>query len=1178
MFEKAWHESLQDRFRRADKEDEFSSEDILLLLRVELGLRFLEILDLPDEPVQSVWAWLTNLPLPDKRHQSFTSKQTLALANAPVLLQFGKLAWIESLKTYAAFPAKWRCYSIDPDNLAAPVVREPNGPTMVTDRLDKYDEYLSRPLVPYRLRPAVYAPVGKVYFRTTRRRPRTLMAQLDEPLISTALNRSFTRLPEQPWEKQPLSFTVDDLRRIAQELDRRENDRNIEPKGNWASLVDTLISYRIVHPGKSLGSPNSEPLQIQGLLHLAGMVGSGKSTLMKLLAAFGALWGGWRTTIVVGETLAAIDLADYFNQVLADPQTRLPIAVPLLGRTNRHVHLLKLFGSEAFSPDHYGLRWLDTRCPVQGTISAIDLQEGPLMPGDEPCERLYENEAEIGKYEKRRLCPLFSVCPAQQQYRDMSEALIWITTPGAMASSRLPTQMDQRNMRLGEVVYHQSRLVVFDEVDMVQQWFDHIYATDQRLLDSSGGSLDIIDQVTSVEIAKGYDISDYIQRWIMSVRRAREVGLQISTLLQRHAFLAAWVGQRYFTAYRLFASLSLLLAGGEMGNDTVTPAPEQVQKDLLGLFNRFHDDEIMPPPNAPLASLQPIASGSPLARLHAIADAILARTGSIIDLRTVEWCKSWVHECVPGIDQLLEELEKKTMAWERSVAVKRNRSRSFIRERPDDLSRLALRLELAVAVSVLERLVKITFDEWYSAPLFITSKVQGEQQLQRIPQDLVGVLPTAPTGSLFGFMYVNEELQADDAAPGEALPVRNRRLSVFQYHSIGRWYVLHFNHLLARLGYPGPNVLAMSGTSWLPDAAAWHLNVYPEAVLEPSSKSQRAIGESQFSFLPQYDEEGHPIIVSGSDNLEESVWQLTTELARTPTPQACPLRYELQWLEKEGANNPQWRDRQRLLLFVNSYDQVERVVAALIRSQRDWEEIVYGVARNDERHEDRWLSAKKILGQQRMSRGDIEGFARVSRGKILVAPLQSIGRGYNILNEENIAAFGSVYFLTRPMPQPYDMLARAAWMNRQTLDWCSQAGLKLWNAPLYADKSENLRKQAHDEWDNYEGGLLGSRGGYRYLRQDRKDDLAASMAGVIIQACGRLLRGGVPFHAYFVDAAWAPNSANRSCTEPDTPDESLLVGMIRILERYCQQDAVARLLYEPLVVALKGIKGLRLVP
>jgi hypothetical protein len=338
MFERAWHESLQDRFRRADKENELTSGDILLLLRVELGLRFLEVLGLPDEPVQSVWGWLTNLPLPDARLQSLTSKQKLALANAPVLLRFGKLDWIESLKTYSTFPAKWRCYSVNPDNLTAPIARESNGPAVVTDRLDKYDEYLYRPLMPYRLRPSVYAPAGKVYFRTTRRRPRTLTANLDEPLISTALNRSFIRLPDQPWEKQPLSFTIDDLRRIAQELDRRENDRNIEPKGNWVSLVDTLISYRIVRADKSLGSPNSEPLQIRGLLHLAGMVGSGKSTLMKLLAAFGALLSGWRTTIVVGETLAALNLADYFNQVLADPKTRLPIAVPLLcARCSRSV-------------------------------------------------------------------------------------------------------------------------------------------------------------------------------------------------------------------------------------------------------------------------------------------------------------------------------------------------------------------------------------------------------------------------------------------------------------------------------------------------------------------------------------------------------------------------------------------------------------------------------------------------------------------------------------------------------------------------------------------------------------------------------------------------------------------------------------------------------------------------
>lgn len=90
--------------------------------------------------------------------------------------------------------------------------------------------------------------------------------------------------------------------------------------------------------------------------------------------------------------------------------------------------------------------------------------------------------------------------------------------------------------------------------------------------------------------------------------------------------------------------------------------------------------------------------------------------------------------------------------------------------------------------------------------------------------------------------------------------------------------------------------------------------------------------------------------------------------------------------------------------------------------------------------------------------------------------------------------------------------------------------------------------------------------------EQRWKDLAASLAGTIIQACGRLLRGGVPFRATFVDAAWAPRRAagsqNRS-GERDTPKNSLLLAMIALLEGYCRRDPIARALYGPLLKALK---------
>ncbi len=80
-----------------------------------------------------------------------------------------------------------------------------------------------------------------------------------------------------------------------------------------------------------------------------------------------------------------------------------------------------------------------------------------------------------------------------------------------------------------------------------------------------------------------------------------------------------------------------------------------------------------------------------------------------------------------------------------------------------------------------------------------------------------------------------------------------------------------------------------------------------------------------------------------------------------------------------------------------------------------------------------------------------------------------------------------------------------------------------------------------------------------------KYDLAASTAGLIIQSCGRLLRGGVPFRAYFVDAAWGANGS----------DQSLLAMMIRVLTDYAR-DPIGGTLYAPLAQALANVHNFKI--
>ena len=163
-------------------------------------------------------------------------------------------------------------------------------------------------------------------------------------------------------------------------------------------------------------------------------------------------------------------------------------------------------------------------------------------------------------------------------------------------------------------------------------------------------------------------------------------------------------------------------------------------------------------------------------------------------------------------------------------------------------------------------------------------------------------------------------------------------------------------------------------------------------------------------------------------------------------------------------------------------------------------------------------------------RSDIEDFAQTN-GKVLIAPLQAIGRGYNILNQNGNAAFGAVYFLTRPMPYPADTQSLARELNRRTEDWCQDTKLPLWQEPMLQEKAVQLRQKSSEYWRKAE-----LRSYYHTLKHEDENnnndttyserfDLAATTAGHIIQACGRLLRGGVPFHAFFADAAWGPKSA-----------------------------------------------------
>ncbi len=318
--------------------------------------------------------------------------------------------------------------------------------------------------------------------------------------------------------------------------------------------------------------------------------------LAKMVAATGARSGMWRTTLVVSDVITAILLADYFNRVF-QTQHEQPIAVPLLGRTTQAQHIEKLTQADLLRPGAPISRWFDTRCPLQGMIGNNELREAPLSPGEEPCERLYEKETDIREADKRFVCPFFRVCPSHQLSRDIPQARIWITTPGAMASSRLSVMIEERFVLLGEVIYQESDLVIFDEVETIQQWFDRVFATSQTLIQRTGGALKNLTVLAQDYLSNSNALSNEGRRWVFSAIRAYEIGLYLCDMVRNSSLIQQWIAEIYFTPYRLFSDLALRLLGinPNAPNLILTSQQEQERDQILALFHEFHDDYMMPP-------------------------------------------------------------------------------------------------------------------------------------------------------------------------------------------------------------------------------------------------------------------------------------------------------------------------------------------------------------------------------------------------------------------------------------------------------------------------------------------------------------------------------------------------------------------------------------------------------
>lgn len=1150
-----------------------SKEKARLLVYVELTLFLAEQLGLECEPLTVGWVLLSHTPLYHPQLDRLTPVQRRMRANAAIIVPLSsRYAWESALAQYSKDDealAHLRLYVIAPtrlDNQMICICRQSPSPN--AERIEYYERILTEQL-PFEKRNRRYTEAEKTY--------KVLIKAADgEAHVGwVTITAQMQQLADQDaawFDTKParvaLNISMSDLLPTAQFLD--DYERRTGGRVHWEHDLYQIRFRRINHTesGMSLDEENAHPLILDGAIHLPGTVSAGKTTLAKLVIAH-CIRLGWdvRITLVVGDTNSAIEIAHQVNSWFCEsPEDEAVVAVPLLGVSQGEVNLGRLLASRQYRKTlkerqpHWGERWLMPICPLASRIKWEGAADVQLLAGSEPCQGLI---AESGKGRgKRHLCPLFTICPSKQMYRDLPRARLWVTTPGALAQAKIPLHLDDRIHTFGDLVYEQSDLVILDEVETIVDWYDRTFARHEELTNGKNGLLDRLDTQISAYLMTNRVQPSFEHRWLMTVREAVKALNGVLTALanpRQERIAKNWVKRGYFAPNQLAYRLARRLAGLKEWDAPDTLPMKRHENDVLTQKTFEPFDELLNYPPDPLRPRANMQRSTKAAELTQIMQAMNNLADDVSDADLFEQCRDWILRWHPDIEEKLAKLRDQLLQSD-------DFDREYATKQQDRSSReLAARLQFTLLVALLDRHLHVVIHEWYHKP----ESLEAQQPFSHIPRGARCILPLPLTGQQYGFVTHTGSIKYNrDAA---------NRLGLFSYTSIGRSYLLNFHCLRQDFdGESGPHVLALSGTSYLPDSTAFHVSIPPAGILLPSHQTEQAIKDSRFIWRPFTNESDKPIKISGAGNKEEQLRQLVRAMLADGGVPGGMFGRELEWLETQGQAHPdQWKDRARILLLTNSYSQSKAVAIALREGWRAADNIFdLKQAKGSGRDED--YQVESLHGNQ-LQRMDIEQFATHKNGRILVAPMQSIGRGFNILNDqpEPKAAFGAVFFLTRPMNTPNDREAIAQELNRYALAWAEDASFVAWNEDTLYQRALKARESAVKLTRAIE-----RRRRYKELIDDAelrvypRRDLAATTAGRIVQAVGRLLRGGVPFRAYFIDAAWSPElAATGDIDRIESEETSLLTALINIMDEYSLNDLIGQYLYGDLSGALTATEN-----
>ena len=410
--------------------------DLNDFIKTEMTLAVLERLA-PNEDAGQAYLLLHNYSLIG----NITEKTEIAfLQKAHICLRYcsSKQRWQQLLRTYIEDVPEENCfYKLsdelhDGDNILK--LSRNEKATIASDRIEIYLEHIKQFSENHNTN---YAKAGKYQYR---------IGNEDKPWAEVNIPEHKTKLPDIPDAKSNRPCIKVALSEL---LDSAKEMQEIYPDDY---CYDALQSNTIkaVNNGHVV---KAEELSIHEVVNMVGMVGAGKSTLMKVLTYH--LSKQDKKIVIVLDTVAdTFHMYSYFRRLNMN-------ITPLIGRNEREKYIYQVAeqGEKFIQPEYS--EYLTSPCIVGGMAQS---DNKTVRYGKEPCKKLMKDS-------KQYTCPFIDICPAVKMYRDIITSNVIITTIQGLAAIRILGD----NRLFLEYVLEQADLVMFDECDKVQKTLDEFF-------------------------------------------------------------------------------------------------------------------------------------------------------------------------------------------------------------------------------------------------------------------------------------------------------------------------------------------------------------------------------------------------------------------------------------------------------------------------------------------------------------------------------------------------------------------------------------------------------------------------------------------------------------------------------------------------------------------------------